>query len=147
MTDIPNLSLDEPITIAGHSHGGNVGIIAANIMSSMSIFNGRTINILTINTPVREYQRSESLINQGKHINIYDPNDPVQVSGNYDTPSMKDMRTDFDGSMNLLDSQTKKGHAGRIFENAINYVVTKPVKLWNIKNVHNSHNLIDTWPQ
>lgn len=48
------ISDNEPITIFGHSHGGNVGIEAINQMVNMPEFEERDINLLTINTPVRD---------------------------------------------------------------------------------------------
>ena len=46
----------EPITIIGHSHGGNVGIIATNILAKSGI---KVDYLVTINTPVREYHLSD----------------------------------------------------------------------------------------
>ena len=44
----------EPITLVGHSHGGNVCIEAINKMLNMKEFDNIKINLLTINTPVRQ---------------------------------------------------------------------------------------------
>ena len=49
----PRYSPTEPITIVGHSHGGNVGIETINIMVNMPEFDGIKINLITINTPVK----------------------------------------------------------------------------------------------
>lgn len=41
----------EPITIVGHSHGGNVGILAANYLVQMGLEEAGNINIVALNTP------------------------------------------------------------------------------------------------
>lgn len=64
----------EPITIVGHSHGGNVGIMAANILNDMGV---KVDNLITINTPVREYKLNENT--PTRHINIYNTNDVVKL--------------------------------------------------------------------
>jgi RHS repeat-associated protein len=60
------LSNKEPLTIVEHSHGGNVGIEAINMMVNMPEFDGIQINLLTINTPVRnDYQLSKKIFTDG----------------------------------------------------------------------------------
>ncbi|MDR6969255.1 RHS repeat-associated protein [Flavobacterium arsenatis] len=72
----------EPITLVGHSHGGNVAILAANMLSKLDEFNDVQINLLTINTPARsDYQLSETARKRVNHVNVYDPSDPVQIHG------------------------------------------------------------------
>lgn len=150
----PRYSPTEPITIVGHSHGGNVGIEAINIMVNMPEFDGIKINLITINTPVRsDYQLSDKAKSRVDHINIYDTKDPIQVIGgnsnlNYDRfngmygPSIGDIII---GEM---------GPAGRTFpEPAINIPVDNPQGFfkqkgfWKVYNKewHNSHNRTEDW--
>ena len=69
-----SLPRSEPLTIVGHSHGGNVGIEAINLMVTMPEFKDVKINLLTINTPVRnDYQLSKEAQQRVTHINVYDP--------------------------------------------------------------------------
>ena len=63
------LSNKEPLTIVEHSHGGNVGIEAINMMVNMPEFDGIQINLLTINTPVRnDYQLSKKILQMVTHL-------------------------------------------------------------------------------
>ncbi len=130
---------DEPITLIGHSHGGNVIIEAINMMMSMSEFDGRQFNILTINTPVRnDYQLSKEAQKRVTHVNVYDKFDPVQENGGNDfTVSVPVTRiTDCPGF-------GEYGHAERKFPNALNIAVDNPQTYMG--NYHNSHNRTDDW--
>lgn len=142
----------EPITIVGHSHGGNVGIEAINMMMDMDEFKGRTFNLLTINTPVRDdYQLSENVPKRVSHVNVYDPNDPVQVNG---------------GKTTVCGISIEIGAADRKFKNAKNIEVDNPQGVISFKrssnansipgmtyynpiviesNFHNSHNRVQDW--
>ncbi|MEE4247576.1 MAG: Mbeg1-like protein, partial [Kangiellaceae bacterium] len=77
----------EPITILGHSHGGNIAIIAAQILAQDEDYSDREINVVTMNTPVREYQISAENELRINHYHIYNPNEkkvvPEGGSGNY----------------------------------------------------------------
>jgi|GEM_PF-1177866 len=142
---------NDPITFIGHSHGGNVCIEAVNMMSEMSEFKGRQINLLTINTPVRDdYQLSERAQQRVNHVNVYNPKDPVQANG----------------GRSLLG---EVGPAGRTFPNAKNIEVNNPQGVLGVRWVkgydsnchsatsfpvlkfnwtddfHNSHNQVSTW--
>lgn len=113
-------SSSEPITLVGHSHGGNVSIEAINLMVEDSKFDNVEINLLTINTPVRDdYQLSDKASKRVNHVNVYDPSDPVQSrGGNY-------------------------GSAKREFKNAENIKVSNPQGV--TKDYHNSHNRVRDW--
>ena len=140
MEGIPNT---EPITIVGHSHGGNVGIEAYNMMVKMPEFEDRQLNLVTINTPVRgDYQLSNEAQQRVNHINVYDSKDPVQVlGGNFiNAPYL----------LTLLVGEC--GLAGRTFKNAQNISVDNPVGIDNFKegknefgDIHNSHNRLEDW--
>ena len=68
---------DEPIRFVGHSHGGNIGILLANMLHSDGI---KTETLITIATPVRnEYQLKNGAVNQ--HINVYNDGDNTQLLG------------------------------------------------------------------
>ena len=122
----------EPITIVGHSHGGNVGILAINIMVGMDEFKDRQINLLTINTPVRDdYQLSDKAQERVNHVNVYDPKDPVQVSGG---------KTPLLGEIPIVG---EVGPAKRTFKNAKNIRVNNPQNVFG--DFHNSHNRILDW--
>ena len=142
---------NDPITFIAHSHGGNVCIEAVNMMVEMDQFKGRQINLLTINTPVRDdYQLSENAQQRVNHVNVYNPKDPVQANG---------------GSSLLGEI----GPAGRTFPNAKNIEVSNPQGIIGVRWVqgydgnshsatnypvlkfnwtddfHNSHNQVNTW--
>jgi hypothetical protein len=132
-----NLSKDEPITLVGHSHGGNVSIEAINMMVGMEEFQGVTINLLTINTPVRsDYQLSESAQSSVNHINVYDTKDPVQSKGGGGSIVLPDNKSSVKGT-------GEYGSAGRTFNNATNISVDNPQGVF--KDYHNSHNRVDDW--
>lgn len=132
----------EPITLVGHSHGGNVIIEAANKMVNMKEFEGITINLLTICTPVRDdYQPSQALQDRGEHINVYDDIDPVQVMGGAD---MKFIITSDPTAYGNTDVKVpfELGQADRMFKNAKNIGVNNESIF---KNFHNSHNKVNDW--
>jgi pimeloyl-ACP methyl ester carboxylesterase len=70
---IKNRDPKQPLNIIGHSHGGNVAIMAANELKKDGI---QVDNIITINTPSREYQLDQGAARN--HIQIYQDLDPVQ---------------------------------------------------------------------
>ena len=134
---IKNRDSSEPLTLVGHSHGGNVSIMAANILKKKGI---QVDNLITINTPAREYQLDKGAA--GKHVNIYQEYDPIQGGGG-------DMLNIPDGVMPIggipTFGGTKKGTgeiglAGRTFEGALNIGVP-----FDSENVHNTHNTPDQW--
>ena len=117
----------EPITLVGHSHGGNVAIECLNLIADMPEFDDIELNLITINTPVREdYQLSEKAKMRVNHYNIYDPDDPIQIIGG-----------------NSIKFIGEIGKAGRTFENATNIEVKNPQG--PLENFHNSHNRISEW--
>lgn len=75
----------EPITVVGHSHGGNIALEAVEILRVQ--YPDTKINLVTLNTPVRDdYQLSEAAKNDPNvsHFNYYIGNDKVQAQGGYD---------------------------------------------------------------
>ena len=146
------LSHKEPLTIVGHSHGGNVGIEAINLMVNMPEFDGVQINLLTINTPVRsDYQLSKKALQRVNHINVYDSKDPVQINGgNINHPEEFNIYKE----PNLLDGFVGEyGPAGRVFKSAnknISVDNPQPLIKWRglkskIGDYHNSHNRVKDW--
>ena len=147
-TQMKSKDFNGEITLVGHSHGGNVSIEALNMMVEMKEFKDVKLNLLTINTPVRDdYQLSEKASGRVSHVNVYDKMDPVQSNGG-------------DSFINKLfgvySSGTQTGHrvgqqkgsgelgaAGRTFDNAKNISVDKPQN--KLGDFHNSHNRVDTW--
>jgi pimeloyl-ACP methyl ester carboxylesterase len=132
------------ITLVGHSHGGIVSIEALNMMAEMKEFDNVQLNLLTINTPVRDdYQLSEKATGRVNHVNVYDPKDPVQSNGGNSMVVLPDLPRTPD----FMDVNTKGtgeyGPAGRTFKNAKNISVDKPQGV--LGDFHNSHNRTDTW--
>ena len=152
---IENRSSDsnEPISIVGHSHGGNVGIEAANIMAGMDELSGVEINLMTINTPVRDdYQLSDEASIKGSHINVYDSSDPVQIRGGNDPKQFTGTKTLHRGKKRItvtvgkkngLTMTGEKGKAGRTYNNATNIKTSKSHGLF--EDFHNSHNRTGEW--
>ncbi|MBW2962117.1 lipase family protein [Mesonia aestuariivivens] len=147
-TQMKSEDFNGKITLVGHSHGGNVSIEAMNMMVEMEEFNDVELNLLTINTPVRDdYQLSEKASERVNHVNVYDEKDPVQSNGG-----------DSNGNriFGVYLSGTRTGHrigeqkgsgelgpAGRTFENAQNISVDNPQGVGG--DFHNSHNRTDDW--
>ncbi|HBV17308.1 RHS repeat domain-containing protein [Chryseobacterium carnipullorum] len=137
----------EPITLVGHSHGGNVDIEALNIMVKMPEFKGVKFNLLTINTPVRDdYQLSKEAQARVNHINVYDGSDPVQSNGGYGAADVSNYSQLFDGVNKPIASDKlsgEYGNAGRTFKNATNIEVNESQGATG--DFHNSHNRIWSW--
>ena len=131
---------NQPLTLVGHSHGGNVAIMAANILKKRGV---QVDNIITINTPVREYQLNEEA--SKKHANIYQHYDPIQGSGgnSFITPDKVIVLPTILVPI-YAGGQTKPtgevGSAGRMFDNATNIPVP-----FDRKHVHDSHNTPELW--
>ena len=71
------------INIVGHSHGGNVAILASNILAQDNI---QVDNLITLGTPSREdYQLSERV--SANHVNVFSEYDAVQILGGFDSLS------------------------------------------------------------
>jgi len=138
----------EPITLVGHSHGGNVSIEAINMMVKMDEFKDVKFNLLTINTPVRkDYQLSEEAQKRVNHVNVYDTKDPVQSNGG-------NSRIVLPENPSATKLTGESGASGRTFDNALNISVDNPqgfVNGWNINggiqwgDYHNSHNRVNDW--
>lgn len=151
-TQMSDENFNGKITLVGHSHGGNVSIEALNMMVEMEEFDDIDLNLLTINTPVRDdYQLSDKAKERVDHFNIFDPKDPVQNKGGNSTVILPDYPSNTKGTGEF-------GGAGRTFENANNIEVDNPQGLingWNKWNgipttpkqgdYHNSHNRVDDW--
>jgi len=75
---------DSPIRLVGFSHGGNVNILAANILAEKGIF---VDSIITIGTPVRSDHQLTNPDMVGRHINVFNENDVVQILGGRFTPN------------------------------------------------------------
>jgi RHS repeat-associated protein len=132
-----NMMHTDPISLVGHSHGGNVAIEAINLMVGMEEFNEIKINLLTINTPVREdYQLSEASSARVNHINIYDIEDPIQIRGGNSSRLVPDRPS-------AIKFTGEYGSSERIFKQATNISVDNPQGL--LGDFHNSHNRIGDW--
>lgn len=68
---------EDPIRLVGHSHGGNVAIMLANLLAKKGM---NVETLITIATPVRGY-KLEKGTNVGQHIQLYNTADEVQVNG------------------------------------------------------------------
>lgn len=108
-------------------------------------------NIITINTPVREYQLDQGT--SKKHINIYQHYDPIQAMGGNlknipdgftitkpDGPESKPIYTPSSFEGTIKPSTGEMGPAGRTFENAVNIPVD-----FDKKHIHDSHNTPTLW--
>ena len=96
---------------------------------------------MTINTPVRpDYQLNDASVGRVVHINVFDPNDPIQAFGG-------NLFTIYDSSLLFVPSPKKPygeyGPAGRQFKNVKNIEVNNPQGLFG--DFHNSHNRVIDW--
>jgi RHS repeat-associated protein len=123
----------EKIRIVAHSHGGNVAIMAANILGNP--LKGTPImidNLITVSTPVREYQRLYN--NVRVHNQVFNVKDQVQINGGTGskTPYPK----------NAFGNPGETGTAGRRFINANNIEVdVSKAKIKGI-NMLESHGIV-----
>src|SRR5699024_9516281 len=131
------------ITLAGHSHGGNVSVEALNMMVEMEEFNDVELNLLTINTPVRDdYQLSEKALERVNHVNVYDEKDPVKRKGGNSIWNkvlgvyIRGTRTAH--RIGAQKGSGELGSASTTFNNAQNISVDTPQGLKG--EFHNSHN-------
>jgi RHS repeat-associated protein len=125
----------EPITLIGHSHGGNVAIMAMNTLVEDPDFADAEFNLLTMNTPVREYQLSETALGKVNHYHVYNNKDRVQnIGGNTVKRFLGDGLKKF---LNALPSG-ELGKAGRTFESAQN--IEYKSTLGGIEGGHQSWN-------
>ena len=145
-TQMKSKDFNGEITLVGHSHGGNVSIEAFNMMAEMKEFDNVQLNLLTINTPVREdYQLSEKATGRVNHVNVYDSEDLVQSNGGKTLIILPDDPSNKKGT-------GEYGSAGRKFENAKNINVDNPQGLIEGHmmgiypgDFHNSHNRTKDW--
>ncbi len=148
-TQLAEKGKSEPVTLVGHSHGGNVSIEALNMMVKMDEFKDVKFNLLTINTPVRkDYQLSEEAQKRVNHVNVYDAKDPVQSNGGNSCVVLPDNQSATFGTGEF-------GSADRTFSSAKdNIPVDNPQGIfdgWSIwggvkrGDIHNSHNRVDDW--
>lgn len=68
---------DDPIRLVGHSHGGNVAIMLANLLDKKGM---KVDTLITIATPVRGYNLDKNT-SVGQHIHVYNKKDQIQVNG------------------------------------------------------------------
>jgi RHS repeat-associated protein len=132
----------EPITLIGHSHGGNVAIMAMNMLVEDPDFADAEFNLLTMNTPVREYQLSETALSKVTHTHIYNNKDRVQsIGGNTMKRFLGDGLKKFLGVF----PSGELGKAGRTFESAQN--IEYQSTLGGIEGGHQSWNAanINDW--
>ena len=122
----------QPIVIVGHSHGGNVGIEALNLLASefqTDLAQGKIkeipkITLVTLNTPVREdYQLVAHVTANVNHINVYNKFDIVQIAGGIDTEG----------------SNPRIGFAGRTYSNATNISYSDQTE-FNFKDINDCGN-------
>ncbi len=99
-----------PITLSGHSHGGNIMIMLADKLLSSGF---RVKQLITLNTPVRPEYKLKSNI---QHINLFSFLDWVQIAGGWD----------FDSG--ICDNDFR-GPAKRMFNNAINICIDSKINM------------------
>jgi len=129
----------QALTLVGHSHGGNVTIIAANILKRE--YDIEVDNLLTINTPVREYQLDSDL--NTLHFNVFHKGDPVQQNGGNGIVVPDDVITIGPVTIPIYSGgqefpKGELGKAGQEFDEAINIQV-EGFQNWNPTNFHDTH--------
>lgn len=85
---------NEPVRLIGHSHGGNVAIMVANLLAEKEI---EVVTLITIATPVREYVLTTDV---GEFIHVYNEHDSVQRNGG-PFPSIKTKSRTFEEATNV----------------------------------------------
>lgn len=110
----------KPIRLNGHSHGGNVAILTANILEEAGI---QVETLVTIATPVREFEYYLKY-EVGQHLHVYNERDAVQV---------------FEGSIWLL------GKAKREFPNTANIKIELGDDYGPIDSHSVMHSNVEMW--
>ncbi|MGG1654438.1 RHS repeat-associated core domain-containing protein, partial [Paenibacillus sp. NRS-1780] len=113
----------EPIRIMGHSHGGNVSIMATNILAKRGM---HVDTLITIATPIRGYRLETDV---GQHINVYNYNDIIQING---------------GSIWVLgDAKRKYPGAENVEVKLPSYFIKHPIEAHSV--MHSSPNILDKY--
>ena len=133
-----------PITLSGHSHGGNIMIMVADKLISSGF---KVKQIITLNTPVRPEYKLKSNI---QHINLFSFLDWVQIAGGWDFDahgwaSVGESKATFSTSVSNVALHTSciqeaqepinksicendfRGAAKRMFNNAINVCIDSKI--------------------
>ena len=102
------------------------------MMVEMDEFKDGQINLLIVNTPLRDYYKfSDKALKRINHVNVYDSKDPIQIRGGK-TPLIQEIP--------LLG---EVGSAERTFKHAKNIEVDNPQGIFG--DSHNSHNRVNDW--
>lgn len=146
-----SFSEGERLNLVGHSHGGNVAILASQLIHK------KIDNLITLGTPVRnEYKPNYEMIDN--HINAYSWFDPVQINGGGEF-ALGNFRAVYNMSKGVVGLNIKKflqgytqigtgefGVAGRKYKNAdynLNASGYSSINLNVINNLKNPHS--DMW--
>lgn len=106
----------------GHSHGGNVSIMATNMLAKRGV---HVDTLITIATPVREYRLKTKV---GQHINVYNHNDIIQVNG---------------GFWGLGEAKRKYPGAENVEVKLSPYYFKHPIEAHSV--MHNNPNILDKY--
>ncbi|MEW4925447.1 hypothetical protein [Algibacter sp. 2305UL17-15] len=109
---IDNRKPGEPISIVGHSHGGNVAIEAANILVKKHKINPNNINIVALNTPRQSDIEISSEASQASLISISAKGDLIQSIGS----------DAWDGNISVLDSDIAISYDDKINGVDVNHI-------------------------
>jgi RHS repeat-associated protein len=144
-----NAKSDEPVALAGHSHGGNIAFIASTMTK-------HEINYLaSLATPIiDEYQ--PNIDNVGVHVNAYSRRDGIQVNGGIDNTvanSLGNLLSKYYGVLGnnmaneLVPSTLEHGSAGRTLNNGFTYNVnvTKYTSALNPFQAHTDVQTAGVW--
>ncbi|MBJ6362470.1 RHS repeat-associated core domain-containing protein, partial [Paenibacillus sp. GCM10012307] len=95
---------DDPIRLIGHSHGGNVAIMLANLLAEKGM---KVETLITIATPVRGY-RLDKNTSVGQHIQLYNKADQVQLNGGSIWNLGSTLTREFKGAENVRAKDAEK---------------------------------------
>ncbi len=144
ITSRASLNIDEPcITLTGHSHGGNILLLASEGLRS-SLGSDIDINIITLNTPnvVGGAQMADADIN---HFHVFCPTDKIIPFGGFNKTGIQD-KTDLENKLKNEYSRArdlgsgKKGSTNRTFDQALSNIAyedqyfmkgVKPIIHWS----------------
>ena len=148
---------NDPLVLVGHSHGGNVCILATNMLAQQ----GKVVDyLITFNTPVLENVYKLNAGSKTIHINVFNNWDIVQVNGGNSInvpdgiselliiPSQNSAPLIIPifsnkGRVKLVSGEF--GEADRKFSTAINVEIGVDLLTDMISLFHNSHNKSDEW--
>ena len=126
------ISVDEPITLLGQSHGGNLAIEATNILIEKHGYKPEQFNIVALNTP-----REHDITLMHEKVKLYSVNAIGDIIQSYGGDGSIKVGSD-DGPIHVLSSDAKIFYKDQLKDDQINKILF-PIETnhngWHKKNI------------